>query len=196
MSNDRKNGEKIVHIVYDKYSGKVAKLMQKIIIKKNNIKCEIFKSDVYYGSPYINTDCIRIFLGDIESIELFRTLVENERKYEKWGWHYGWLKRFAFVWDKYVLMVVEDKKKFLTDYKMELKEVMKKVNALKGKEPPFEFDLSTSIAFNLLGFAVKKSDTYLLRKAPMIILKHYAFKLAAMKFINNGLDEFIENGWK
>ena len=191
----QKTGKRNVHIIYDKNSGKIARVMRTIIGLKYDLNCDIFKYVEYFEKCNMKSDDVMIFLGDIENIREVRKLVKTEKSSDAWGWHYGWVGKLAFVWSEYALQNKQDKKKFFTDYRIELKDLIKKVRTSQNNKTDFKFDVLIFIAFGLFSSYIKKKlvSLELSRKKVKMGFKQDIFKFAVMKFINNDLDSFLDN---
>lgn len=185
---DKLTGKRIVHIVYDKNSDKIAEVMRAMISNKDNVKCDLYRDTVYFEQYTISSDNIMIFLGDIKRIKDAKRLAKNARQDKGYGMHYGWVGKEAFIWVEPVSLSKKDKEVFMSEHKKELG-ILKKKSAALG----LGIDVMVLGAFVLIGLGVRKIvQVFLSKKA----LKHDIFTLAAMKFINNDLEKFIEEARK
>ncbi len=183
LTIDRQTGKKIVYIVYNKKDVKIAEVARSLIGMTKNIKCSILEDNVLYSNYQISSDNILIFIGDVKNALESRKLAENARNSKKYGIHYGWNGKQAFIWKESIHFSKEDKKAFLAEYEKEFGKINSKYS-LKD----FLGDAGMAVLFGLIGLGAKKGiESYINSKKT----KSYILPLAVVKFVNNELEKFI-----
>lgn len=148
---DKQTGKRIMYVVYAKKERDLAVIAQTVISEKKEVKCSILDEDIFNTNYKISSENIILYLGDIKNTLESRKLATNARTERKYGVHYGWCGRHAFIWVNTPVLSRKEKSEFLNEYEKKFGELDKKYNLkiLLG-------DVLIAFMFGLLGLSGKK----------------------------------------
>jgi len=188
LTIDKQTGKQIVYIVYSKKDVKAAEVARNLISRTESVKCSILEDKVLHSNYRISSDNIIIYIGDVKNISESRKLAENARTSKKYGIHYGWSGKQAFIWKENMHFSKKDKEGFIAEYEKEF-------GKIKSKYSLGEFigDAAMTFAFGLIGLSAKKGIEKIFKNKNVLVygVKSYIMPLAVAKFINEELDKFI-----